>query len=168
MSNDLLYFNGVNGASGEYLLPPLTPQDISKVAQGEQLDAKHLAELKWRHEQATVAHLGVKEGVDPKNLAETGWGVIFAHNANPAVREALSELLAHRRQQATQKHEHYYQEYAGVKAYRPGESKLEFLARHGAGPGPADPDKVPYYLLLSAIPSRFPMPFSISLTYSMR
>ena len=115
MSNDLLYFNGVNGASGEYLLPPLTPQDISKLAQDEQLDAKNLAELKWRHVQATTAHLGVKEGVDPKNLAETGWGVIFAHNADPAIRDALHELLAHRRQQATQQHEHYYQEYIGVK-----------------------------------------------------
>src|SRR5215470_17372798 len=152
MSTELLVFNGVNGASGEYLLPPLTPGDISKIAQGEKLDEKHLNELKWRHRQLTEKHLGVKEGVDSKKLAETGWGVIFAHNADPAIKDALGELLEHRRTQATQKHEHYYQEYVGVKAYRPGESKLEFLARHGAGPGPADPDKVPYYLLIVGDP----------------
>src|SRR5262245_28091242 len=95
MSAECLCFNGINGASGDYLLPTMTQKDISKIAQSEQLDEKHLAELKWRHMQATAAHLGVKEGVDPKNLAETGWGVIFAHNANPAIREALGELLAH-------------------------------------------------------------------------
>ena len=81
MSDNLLFFNGIDGASGEYLLPPMTPQDISKIAQGEKLDEKHLNELKRRHQQLTKAHLGVKEGIDPKNLAETGWGIIFAHNA---------------------------------------------------------------------------------------
>jgi hypothetical protein len=163
MNTELLVFNGIDGASGEYLLPPMTPQDIAKIAQGEKLDDKHLNELKWRHQQLTQAHLGVKEGVDSKNLSETGWGIIFAHNADPAIREALSELLEHRRQQATQKHEDYYQEYIGVKAYRPDESKLDFLARHGAGPGPADPDKVPYYLLIVGDPDSIPYRFQYQL-----
>jgi hypothetical protein len=68
MNTELLVFNGIDGASGEYLLPPMTPQDIAKIAQGEKLDEKHLNELKWRHRQLTEAHLGVKEGVNPKNL----------------------------------------------------------------------------------------------------
>src|SRR5204863_5185970 len=46
--------------------------------------------------------------------------------------------------------------YIGVKAYRPGESKSEFLARHGAAPGPVDPDKVPYYLLIVGDPEAIP------------
>jgi hypothetical protein len=163
MNTELLVFNGIDGANGEYLLTPMTPQDISKIAQGEKLDEKHLNELKWRHRQVTEAHLGVKEGIDPKNLAETGWGIIFAHNADPAIREALSELLEHRRKQASQKHEHYYQEYMGVQAYRPDESKLDFLARHGAGPGPADPDKVPYYLLIVGDPDSIPYRFQYQL-----
>src|SRR5918996_274930 len=90
-----LVFNGINGASGEYLLPPLTPHEITQVAQGETLDAQHLDELRWRAWRATEAHLGVIEGVDPKNLAETGWGVIFAHGTDPAIKEALGELLEH-------------------------------------------------------------------------
>ena len=81
MSTDLLVFNGIDGASGEYLLPPLLPQEISKIAQGEKLDLAHLSELRWRYQQATQAHLGVKEGVDPTNLAESGWGVIFAYGS---------------------------------------------------------------------------------------
>ena len=158
MSEELLYFNGIDGASGEYLLPPMTLEEVGGLARGEGLDLNHLKELKARQQQGE-SHFGVKEGVDPKDLAQTGWGVIFAHGADPAIREALSELLKHRRQQAGSR----YKEYDGVGAYRPNESKPDFLARHGAGPGPADPDKIPYYLLIVGDPEAIPYRFQYQL-----
>ena len=163
MTSELLCFNGIDGASGNYLLPEMTPGQIVEIARGEPRDAQHLKELKWWYQRITQAHLGPKEGVDPKRLAETGWGVIFAHGADPAVKEALGELFAHRQGQATQKHAHYYQEYWGDKAYRPGETKQKFLARHGAAPGPADPDQVPYYLLIVGDPDAIPYSFQYQL-----
>jgi len=163
MSDDLLVFNGIDGASGDYLLPPMTATDVSRVAQGETLDPQHLNELKWKYRESTEGHYGVKDNIDPKKLEETGWGVIFALGADPAIREALSELLSHRKKQATQKKENYYKEYVGPDAYQPGESKQDFLARHGAGPGPVDPDEVPYYLLIVGDPETIPFRFQYQL-----
>jgi hypothetical protein len=163
MNEEKMIFNGINGATGDYLLPSMTFQQISEIVQGETQDEEHIKELKWWYQLITQATLGPKEGIDPKQLAQTGWGVIFAHGVDPAIREALGELLEHRQKQATQKHEHYYKIYVDEDAYRPDESKRNFLARHGAGPGPADPDRVPYYLLIVGDPESIPYRFQYQL-----
>lgn len=159
MSDDQFVFNGIDGASGEYLLPPLSAAQVSAVARGESFDERHLKELKWWYQRRTQGHYGVKEGVNPKKLDETGWGVIFPANSDPAVREAMGELLDFRQEQATKIKAHYYREYSGPEGYRPNESKLDFLTRHGAGPGPVDPEKVPYYLLIVGDPETIPYRF---------
>ena len=159
---DLLFFNGINGASGDYLLPPLSAEQLSKIAQGEEFDPDTLEDIELKKRQKEVPGFAPIEGVDRKNLAETGWGVIFAYDADPAIREALSELLDHRKKEATQQHERYYQEYTGLQGYRYDkaknqyESKKNFLARQGVGPGPADPDQMPYYLLIVGDPAPLP------------
>lgn len=161
MPTDDLVFNGINGASGDYLLPSMTPGQMSNIIRGEQQDPEHLKELLWWYRRITLGlnTYGPMEGIDPKNLAETGWGVIFAHDADPKIKDALKELLEHRRAQAAK----YYREYSGVDAYRPGESKPQFLKRHGAGPGPVDPAYVPYYLLIVGDPEAIPFSFQYQL-----
>lgn len=162
MSTDRLYFNGINGDTGDYLLPPMSPQDISKIAQGETLEEAHLQELKFWYEHTTHKFLAPKEGADPKNLAQAGWGVIFASedkDETPAIKEALKELLDLRHQQAGKR----YREFTGEQAYHADETKLEFLARHGMGPGPANPDIVPYYLMIVGDPEKIPYRFQYQL-----
>ena len=163
MARDAVVFNGIDATTGSYLLPPMSPQAVSQVARGQVIDPADLKELRWWHHRAAEAVFGPKEGIDPRSLAETGWGVIFAHDTDPAVREALGELLDHRRGQAASVREHRYREFAGDRTYRPGESKQQFLARQGAGPGPADPDNVPYYLLLVGGPEAIPYSFQYQL-----
>ena len=163
MARDAVVFNGIDATTGSYLLPPMSPRVVSQVARGLVIDPADLKELRWWHHRATEAVFGPKEGIDPRRLAEAGWGVIFAHDTDPAVREALGELLDHRRGQAASLREHHYREFVGDRAYRPGESKQQFLARQGAGPGPADPDNVPYYLLLVGGPEAIPYAFQYQL-----
>lgn len=157
-----LIFNGINGATGSYLLPEMTPAEVVSIAKGERFDREHLFDLKLRLRQATETRRRIKEGLDPQLLSEAGWGVIFAYQDQdkiPALKEALTELLSLRKLQAGER----YREYIGPDAYRPGESKSSFLGRHGAGPGPADPDKVPYYLLIVADPESIPYSFQYQL-----
>jgi hypothetical protein len=162
MSEELLYVNGINGASGTYELPPLTPAELTEAAIREsQTPSAHVKELdhKWQSDQPSFQ---VIDDLDPLDLAEVGWGVIFTHNADPKIKQALAPLLQHRRAMATTGKSHYY-EFEGVKGFRPGDSYLDFLIRQNAGPGPADPERVPYYLLIVGDPETIPYEFQYGL-----
>lgn len=152
-------FNGIDATTGEYLHPRISLEEVRRIALGLPPDPRQVAEARGWRQKLLARDLSAREGIDPKDLATAGWGVIFAHRADPAVREALGELLAHRRQQAARVKEIHYREFRGEDGYRPGESKLAFLARHGAGPGPADPARVPFYLLLVGSPEEIPYLF---------
>ena len=154
MVTESLALNGMNGATGGALFPGLTVDDIAQRARGFSLEPAHRSEVCFRRDAGARGY-AVKEGVDPRELSQAGWGVIFAQadgDRAEAIREALGELLAHRRAQAGER----YREYLGDDGYRSGESKQKFLTRHGVGPGPVDPDKVPYYLLLVGSPEAIP------------
>lgn len=161
MSEPLLYFNGVNAGTGGYLVPPMPAPALVSVARGDIVSADNLADAKWRVEQKK-SHLGVKAGVDPTKIEQAGWGVIFARDEKPDVRDALRELLDYRKAQANQIKERYH-EYWSDDGYQPNESKNAFLTRHGAGPGAVDPDKVPYYLLIVGDPEKIPYAFQYQL-----
>jgi hypothetical protein len=157
---ELLVFNGVDGATGDYLLPPLRPAVVSALAQGERLDPAEVRDLRARHEATSGTFLGPIEGIDPLDLAAAGWGVVFAADADPAVRQALQPLLDHRRRQAARTEERHYRELGGEDGYRAGESAADFLVRHQVAPGqPANPRRMPYYLLLVGDPEAIPYRF---------
>src|SRR6266498_33741 len=94
--SDLMFFNGINARTGDYLVPPLTADQLSNLARGKPPFTPEQkndlgAELEWRANK-DQAHFGTAEGVDPKDLAQTGWGVIFAAAADPKIKDALTEL----------------------------------------------------------------------------
>ncbi len=156
-----LTFNGL-APDGSPYHPPLSLADLIEQIRGDVSDPLEVARLaSWNRRRGR--HLGPKEGVDPRSLAEAGWGVVFPAGGSPLLRRALAPLLAHRRAQATAIRPHRYRELSGDAGYRPGESKLRFLARHGSGPGPVDPDRVPYYLLLVGGPEEIPFSFQYQL-----
>ena len=158
MSEKLLHFNGINGATGDYGLPPMTGADLAAFIRGE-AKPENLNELRFRHNQKTEKTLGVKEGVDPKNLNEAGWGIIFAHDADPAVKEALTDLIALRKEQAGE----HFRLYEGADGYRRKGHQVQLPGPSWRRPGPADPDKVPYYLLIVGSPDAIPYRFQYEL-----
>jgi hypothetical protein len=152
-TSERLAFNGLDGASGNYLLPPMTPAQVSAMALGESFNEQEIVELRQRAFDLNNPNAGVE--ADARDLAETGWGVLFASDSDPAVREALRPLLERRKEQAGD----LYQEFSGSRGYRPRETKDDFLTRHGMGPGPVNPAKVPYYLLIVGDPGTIPFRF---------
>ncbi len=97
--------------------------------------------------------------IDPLDLAQAGWGVVFAQNADPRVRAALRPLLAHRRAQAGK----LFREFSGADGYREGDTKFDFQGRAEVAPGPVDPRRVPYYLLLVGSGDEIPFSFQCQL-----
>lgn len=146
MADRQLVFNGIDGETGDYAAPPMTRGEVLEVLRG-------------RPPQTEPAGRGVVYGVDPKDLASAGWGVVFAPGCDPAVREALAPLVEHRRRQASRVDERRFRLFAGDDALRLGESKGAFLLRHGVGPGPVEPKKMPYFLLLVGGPAAIPYEF---------
>lgn len=109
-------------------------------------------------------------GIDPNRLDETGWGVIFPAprgkgDASFEIRAALQPLLDLRRKEAGR----LYREFVDGDGYRSEDTKDSFLARQGVGPGPAQPERVPYYLLLAGGPDEIPFEFErgLSLNYAV-
>jgi hypothetical protein len=155
-----LCFNGVNGATGEYLLPPLSPHQVALFATGGPLDAREVEGLKTWWERVSQPSFAPIYGIDPDDLAQAGWGVIFAPDTTEQVKEKLSPLLELRREQAGT----LYQNFPDKTAYRPGDTKESFLSRCKASVwGPVDPQKAPYYLLIVGSPEAIPFRFQYQL-----
>ncbi len=161
MSSKQLVFNGINRATGDYLLPP-QPLDV--------LSSLFLrtAITDTLHDQLRPSSAQPNEvsapGFDDANITQVGWGVIFAAE-NPETKNvysALTSLLTHRQEQAKQ----LYHVYMDSEGYRPGEPASEFLARHGAPSSEIDPERMPFFLLLvgdlESIPFQFQRDLSLN------
>ncbi len=159
LQQECVRFNGINGSNGASLFPPMSTREIASMAAGLTRNPWEVADLKLHHQLVSEDGLGVIFGVDVKRLEEAGWGVVFPHGVASEIREAVAPLLRFRQSAASRKKERLYRELE----YRPGESKARFLARYGVGPGPVDPDVLPYYLLLIGGPDSIPFSFQYQL-----
>lgn len=151
-------WNGLDGTTGEPLFHGGAEALLRRI-HDDRRAGPELDDLRRWHKRWSQKHLDVGFGVDPRRLDQAGWGVVWPPEVRPEIRDALRPLLDHRRAQASAESDTRYRELT----YLPGETKLRFLARHGAGPGPVDPDLVPYYLLLAGGPEEIPFPFQYQL-----
>ncbi len=89
-----LYANGIDALDpARYLLAPMQPGgEVAALARNETTDPEQLAS--FSKATSSDPHLGLPFDVDPLNLAQAGWGVVFSADEDSAVKAALTPLLA--------------------------------------------------------------------------
>lgn len=97
----------------------------------------------------------ILEGIDPDQLEEAGWAPVFTTQTPKEIKKALKPLLDFRRNQAGGL-------YMDDLVYEGG-SAVSFMTAKGSGPGPVDPKKLPYYLMLVGSPQEFSFDFQADL-----
>jgi hypothetical protein len=129
-------------------LPGLTEEDLARI------DADR-GEVRDRGDRGAADHLAIAD-IDPNNLAEAGWCVVFTNEADPAVKEALGPLLRHREAQAGR----LFKVFDGTSGVLPRDDARKWIERQGAGFAIVDPERgVPLYVLLVGSPEEIPFEF---------
>jgi hypothetical protein len=148
-----VYANGVDATTGNYLLPALSLDEIAALACGETANPDSLGALGKVANAMRPDKLGLPFDVNPLDLSQAGWGLVCAADEDPAVKDALSSLVAQRSAQVGDP--------ARLKLldYQSGESRQRWLARHGVAAGNIDPTRVPFYLLIVGYPTKIPFGF---------
>jgi hypothetical protein len=155
LPEDWLAFNGLDPATGGYLVPPLAVETLRDRLAGVEIDELVRPGSLSGLESQAGEKLPLPPGTDPQALDQMGWALIFPAELRAeqvdAILEALAELVALRRSLAGDR----FRVHRGIGDWpgiEPGESAEDFLLRLGGQPGSPDLDILPYYLLLVAPP----------------
>ena len=157
MNKKLFYFNGINAENGTYLLSPT--KDAFNLANKE-CDVGKAAALAMFWSQKPKA--GLPYGLDPRVVADVGWGIVFHRDEKKAVVHACKKLIELRSKGVPENK-------LKILQYIEGDTVPDWLARMGLGLGDLDPERVPYYLLVVGDPRLIPFSFvqQLALHYSV-
>lgn len=152
MPDQLIYANGVNGLTGEYLLTPSSILDLAGWAKQAPKGLVAQRGLRQIGHAICMDTLGLPFNRRPEDVRSAGWAIVFSTEEREEVRAAMGPLIEHRCRQVGD---------ANIKVLEhcPGERWTQWLDRHGTAPGNVVPTAVPYYVLLIGDPSRIPFSF---------
>lgn len=129
-------------------LPGLTNDDLTRVDADESV-------VRGRGQPGAAERLATSQ-IDPNNLEEAGWCVVFHQQTDPQIKAALAPLLMLRERQANR----LFKVFEGSAAIKSGESARDWVERHGASLAMVDPENgVPLYVLLVGSPTQIPFEF---------
>jgi hypothetical protein len=149
---------GVSAEDGRPL--PEASLEAMKVALQEAATAPEAKALEVRANPQDAAFGAVGE-VDPQDLSQTGWAVLFGPGVDPKIKEALKPLLALRKQEVGGS---LYKEFEGAEGYQAGETAMGWLKRKRVRLDVVDPLLgIPFYLLIVAPPESVPFEFQYTL-----
>lgn len=154
--SNLIFFNGIDGETGEPLLRPLTVKEVADAALEPEQEWVSRAELE-RNRHQREQHYGFAGDAD--DLAQTGWGIVLPEDHPQEWKTALEPLIAHRTGQMGK-----HPEYCRCLTYKQGETLHSFRTRYGVSPGDAHPKySFPYYLMIVGDPAQIPWEFQYAL-----
>ena len=162
-----LVFNGLDATTGDYLIKPMTPEELRDRVAGVKREDVWTEGALDALEKKAGAEFPLPPGTSPSNLEQMGWGVIFPALAEAQqvddILEAMGALISHRKTQAQGRFRIYRGAEEKSGGYRPGDSGDTFVTRLGGQPGSPDFDVLPYYLLIVADPQSIPFSFQYDL-----
>src|ERR1043166_4144614 len=92
-----VYVNGIDALTGEYLIKPMSSRSIealiksveTEVSSQLQSQNEKLLWLRriWRH--LREPSLGFPPNVDPTDVRQVGWGIVFHEKEEQSIRDAL-------------------------------------------------------------------------------
>lgn len=147
-----IHLNGIDGVTGNYLIPPMTAAEAVALARGKPPESENRGWLRQIWDAMQRPFLSLPMDVDPTDVGRAGWAVVFAEDCPAEVRDALQPLINHRRS-------HVPPDRLKQLEYKSGEGMKDWLKRHGVYPGSVAPTKVPYYVLLVGSPTSIPFQF---------
>jgi len=157
---DLVIPTGIHGRTGQRFHEPVKIEDLARFLRDVQSPLSK--------GEVEAAKKGVGEnyalpfGATAEELNSVGWGVVYAPNTPPAVREALQPLVEYRKSKSSARN---FKEIEFV----PGEKAGEFLKRFNVAWGSVQPHRLSYHLLLVGSPEdiAFEFQYQLDLEYSV-
>lgn len=151
----LVYFNGVDGATGGYHLPPHHAGEFARRVAGPRFAAAARPSLPPPPTPPPAPNVGRLSliGADDSAVdARTGWALVFAEDESDEVKRALAPLIEHRKRQVGGS-------YRELVPYIQGCSWLDWLGAHDVTPGELQPARIPWYIALVGGPELIPFGF---------
>lgn len=144
---------GIHGRTGKRFHDPVDVEELARVLRGGEASLSN-AEKESAKKFGTEQY-GLPFGTSPEDLRATGWGVVYARNTPPAIRQALAPLVERRKSQTPR----YFREIE----FQPGDAAGAFLKRHNVAWGTILPHRLPFHLLLVGSPEDIPFEFQFQL-----
>ena len=132
----------------------------TELLDAERWAAEHESEVEEIEKEFLAACRRQRAREQGRDLAEMGWGIILSYGADPAVYNALQALREHRKQGAGPR----YREFVNERAYRPGESAQDFVARQDRSNLALSGRLLTQYLLIVGDPEQIPFEFQYGLS----
>jgi hypothetical protein len=151
------------GISGDTGLPldAIDEPSLNAFRGGSGNDAASREDLAAKAD-SDVPNFGAIGDVNPNQLDQTGWAVIFAPAADRRIREALRPLLDYRKAQIGD--ENLFKIFEGPTGFQPGDAASIWLSRQNVSMNVVDPLLgVPFYITIVGPPDEIPFEFQYSL-----